>query len=420
MLTNENLKKILDEGTINPAKLTKVNFNLKGLIECKLVSNGILKGNNSERLFFVRYLLDFGKKQIITLEFRSISKDFGKIHSFRVVNLSNNKDLEMHFKNDAPSLDIFLSELHDFKNIKTESFNDIRFKIMQAIPQIGLLIVLFDYFYWVYKKYKASKDQLIAERSAEDELNEFLFSNQDKNEPAFDIYSDIIGHINSLINGNQHSVILYGMPGTSKTYLVRRCLHFSKLKPGIDYEILKGSSSNKSQNVRIIYETLWKYNGKIIIFDDFDSVLEDINVINLLKSALDSYPIRIISLPAGAVDPGYNIPTKFKFTGKVIIVTNSNKLDSALLSRSLAINVNYTSEEIISHIEKMLEFLSPNVSMKIKEEVFKYVVEVYTESKKNKLAVKIDMRTFSNIIDLAIAYPNNWKNLAKSLIVINK
>jgi len=205
---------------------------------------------------------------------------------------------------------------------------------------------------------------------------------------------------------------------THNTYIVRRTLHFEKLNPGVDYTIAKGSSASKELNIQIIYSTLYNSNGKIIIFDDFDSALEDSDVINLLKAALDSYPVRIVAMPQlGTYDTGGSpLPSKFEFTGRIILITNKDVIDPALLSRSHSIKVSFTEAEFLKNIKEMIEFINPETSISTKKEVFEFVEDLMLKDPN----VKIDFRKFSGIIDLRIAYPKEWKEIAYTLLKQDK
>jgi hypothetical protein len=189
---------------------------------------------------------------------------------------------------------------------------------------------------------------------------------------------------------------------------VRRTLYFANLTPDKDYVIVKGSSASAEQNIKIIYSTLYKYNDKIIVFDDFDSALEDQNVINLLKAALDSYPVRIVSMPdlsqfSMKDEP---LPSRFEFTGKIIIITNKMNIDTAILSRVQSVKVTFTPEQFKDSIGKMLKFINPEVPQEIKKEVFDY----FTDCLAKDPNLTIDFRRFSAMVDIRMAYPDTWKD----------
>jgi hypothetical protein len=98
------------------------------------------------------------------------------------------------------------------------------------------------------------------------------------------------------------------------------------------------------------------------------------------------------------------------------MITNKQKMDSALASRVRAININFTDKEFITSIEKMLKFINPTIPLEIKKEVFAYLEECYI----NNPDINIDFRLFSAMVDMRIAYPENWKDLSKNILYLNK
>ena len=92
---------------------------------------------------------------------------------------------------------------------------------------------------------------------------------------------------------------------------------------------------------------------QIVIFDDCDSVLQDKVAVNILKAALDSYDKRTISwLQKGFIDDG--LPNSFEFQGNVIFISNmsSDKIDQAVKSRSMTIDLSMSIDDKIENIEQ--------------------------------------------------------------------
>jgi hypothetical protein len=410
----------------------------------KLVEKGSRVDSKNNKLYFVRYMFQTKAKinSFFTMEFLSLTKDMEFIHSVYTYDLRTRKEMTI-YADEGKTIQDFIEHTKNLGSLKSKplplnkatSESGLFLAASQKAnegggmtlgqtllyvvgPMIALGITFATYIIWLGKQYMIQKDQNYAETKAEEELNEFLFKDQKKDDSAFQVYGNTTSHIDNVINGTSRALILYGQPGTSKTYLVRRALHFSGLKPGTDYAIFKGSSGNAEQNTAIIYETLWRHNGKIVVFDDFDSALTDENSINLLKVALDSYPVRILSLPERGYFLDQQIPNKFKYTGRMIIITNKTEIDSALKSRAVSLYINYTPVEFKDQIGKLLKFLSPQVPMEVKEEVFEFVSK---EISKDKGAV-IDFRRFGAIVDLRVAYPegDEWKNMAMEVLYNKK
>jgi hypothetical protein len=121
-----------------------------------------------------------------------------------------------------------------------------------------------------------------------------------------------------VITGVTPSLVVTGGAGNGKTNCVKRTINDNQLKDS-DFIFFKGYST-----ARGLYNTLYDNNGKLIIFDDCDSVLEDKVSQNILKSALDSYEDRTISWMS-KLSKGDVYPTHFNFTGRIIFISNKSK-----------------------------------------------------------------------------------------------
>lgn len=395
------------------SKMIKDSVLYKKFKSIKLVESGKRKNSKGENLYFSRFL--FRDKNVFAIEFLSKEKNYKNLHGIVL------------YKGVIPHNTLYPNQIVDTENfIKTELpeilnkstlLKEEFLTFLLSIPAfiMSTLTLLF-VGRWINILVTASRDQEYAETEAEIKLNEFLFKNQKENDSAFDFFKNTTLAIKNLIHGNGRGVILYGKAGTSKTYITRRTLHFSGLKPGQDYTIIKGSSANKKDNLKIIYSTLYQYKDKLVVFDDFDSALEDDNVVNLLKAATDSYPIRIVSLPDLPVFSTSDspLPNKFHYSGRIILITNKDNIDLALSSRMQSIKVDFTDYEFVQNIKSLLRFINPNISLKIKEEVYAFLEELLIQY---PTRLRIDFRKFSAMVDLRVAYPNEWKEISKSFVL---
>jgi hypothetical protein len=382
----------------------------------KVVDSGIKTNGENEKLHFIRIFFISHSDEMFTVEFRSKTSDMQLIHSSVIYNVKNNKDLTIYADGDK-AMSKFVELVKERIPVGTGMLPVGEASIAQGaqraqiislmIGVITSLILLVSYGLWLGRRYKIDRDERDS-YEAEKKLNAFLFKGQTKEEPAFRVYSDITQHIDNVVNGGKRSLILYGKPGASKTYLVRRSLHFSKLQPGKDYAMISGSAGDPRKSVNLIYETLWTYKDQLIVFDDFDSVLDNDEAINLLKAAMDSYPVRIISMPTSGGFEEQKLPKRFVFSGNIIIITNKTEIAPALLSRATGVKIDFTSDEFKDHIKQLLKFISPQTDMAIKEEVFEYVCK-----QKN---VTIDFRRFGAIVDIRVANPAKWKDLARGIL----
>jgi len=220
--------------------------------------------------------------------------------------------------------------------------------------------------------------------------------------------------------GKFKSLFISGRAGTGKTYNVEQGLLRAGLRPDIDFFYVSGTISTFE-----MYKKLYQYSDKVLVFDDADSVFNDQESRNILKAALDSKKVRIISylkkikqlydVVEYEKNPDMNIegliPNRFEFTGSVIFVSNLPKEkadpDGAIRTRSILIDVNPDDMTLLEMIKKMLPYLEPkNLSMQQKLEIFEFV----------KTSKNVSMRTFLKAASFYEAGLKNWKRMAEMYI----
>jgi len=287
---------------------------------------------------------------------------------------------------------------------KAQAFFYIMYGIFVAV------LVLLSFWGYIEAVYNWFQEKYV-EGPLEQKINKELFTGQEKNESAFSHYTDLINFIEFILKGNQPAMIICGKPGLSKTYMLRRTLYFNGMKPRKDYSIEKGASLG----LQSTFDLLYINRKRILILDDFDTPLNDPEVVNLLKAVTDSYGKRIISLPREVVKKDYEsggysrTPSKFEFKGRIIIITNlvRNDINKALISRAPLFEVEYDTKQLITMIEDLLKFICPNVPLKVKQEVFDYVMKLYKYDNK----IDISFRAFKGCIDARVGNPMGWKNM---------
>ncbi len=302
-----------------------------------------------------------------------------------------------------------------FKQLPAElkfivGFFGVIYGILLAIPVIlQLRNVIVKVGNWAHERYVSGP--------VEEAINKELFIGQDPDDPAFAVYDNLKQYIDFIINKKANALIICGPPGMSKTYTTRRTLHFAGKRPGRDYVIEKGASLG----LLATYSLLYKNRKRLLVLDDFDTPLTNQDVVNLLKSITDTYAKRIVSLPResvlGTLDKGektIGVPEKFEFNGQLIIITNLTKpqIDRALISRAPAFEVNYNIKEIFDSTKKMLKFINPSVNMKIKEEVYDYILLLY----KNDKNIDLSFRGVTSSIDARMGNPLGWRDMIKVIV----
>jgi hypothetical protein len=158
---------------------------------------------------------------------------------------------------------------------------------------------------------------------------------------------------------------------------------------GYDYVVIKGYSTPKG-----LYQTLYTHQDKLIIFDDCDSVLMDMQAVNILKGALDSYGQRVISWISTV--PMEGLPNSFEFFGRVIFISNRKRtqIPQPMISRATSIDVSMTADEKINRMKHILADVRPDLDMDLKTECLD-ILEKYKHSAKD-----LNVRTLLKVINI--------------------
>ncbi len=224
---------------------------------------------------------------------------------------------------------------------------------------------------------------------------------------SFDINQrfGFLGDLTSMVvNGITPSLIVTGEGGLGKTHSVAKTIESNDLDDS-DFVFFKGYST-----ARGLYNTLYDNNGKLIVFDDCDSVLEDKVALNILKSALDSYDKRTISWMA-KMNKNDEYPQQFDFTGRVIFISNKSKdkIDEAILTRSLTVDLTMTPDDKVARMEAILESVLPEIGMRAKQDALRFLESVKDD-------VSINMRMLIMVSKMRVQFPDTWRDLATYMV----
>jgi hypothetical protein len=207
-----------------------------------------------------------------------------------------------------------------------------------------------------------------------------------------------------VVMGNTPSLIVTGEGGLGKTHTVTETIKELNLDDN-DWVTFKGYST-----ARGLYNTLFDHNGKLIVFDDCDSVLEDKVALNILKSALDSYETRQITWMA-KMTKSDEYPNQFNFTGRVIFISNKDrsKIDGAILSRSLTVDLSMSLQEKIERMSFILPRILPTVPLDVKVDALNFLDQ-------NKDSAQLNLRTLIMVSKIRRQFPDSWQDLATYMI----
>ena len=190
--------------------------------------------------------------------------------------------------------------------------------------------------------------------------------------------------------GIQPSLVITGGAGLGKTYLVKKTLTDMGLEEAKQFVHFKGRATAAG-----LFVTIYENSDKIIVLDDCDSVFKDVDAVNLLKAALDSYDTRKLSyISTKPLKDTYGdpVPRHFEFTGKIIFISNINqsKLDDAIKSRSFVADISMNTKQMFKRIDDLKEQMETKIPIEVKEKALKIMKSL--EAKYD--GVEINLRSF--------------------------
>lgn len=228
--------------------------------------------------------------------------------------------------------------------------------------------------------------------------------------------------------GDVRAMIVSGPPGVGKSFGVEQVLErygvvstLGNTRP--KYEVVKGAMSSIG-----LYCKLYNFSDpdNVLVFDDCDSILLDDLSLNILKAALDSKKTRKICWNTDSHTlRREGVPDTFNFAGSVIFITNikfdnvkSKKLRDhleALESRCHYIDL--TIDTIREKILRIKQIVTDGMlkSYALPSETEQSIVD-FIDDYKRQLR-EISLRTVLKIADLAKAFPENWKDVAKQTVL---
>ena len=213
--------------------------------------------------------------------------------------------------------------------------------------------------------------------------------------------------------GIQPSLVITGGAGLGKTYLVKKTLTDMGLEEAKQFVHFKGRATAAG-----LFVTLYENSDKIIVLDDCDSVFKDMDAVNMLKAALDSYDTRKLSyISTKPLKDAYGdpVPRHFEFTGKIIFISNisQSKLDEAIKSRSFVSDISMNTKQMFQRIDD----LKNQIETKIPNEVKDKALEIMKSLEKKYDGVEINLRSFIKACRIcAMGFDNAEGMVAEQII----
>lgn len=216
---------------------------------------------------------------------------------------------------------------------------------------------------------------------------------------------EFVGRLVDMVaRGQTPSCLITGEGGLGKTFAVRQALARAGLTEA-DYVFVSGYSTPKG-----LYVTLFENSDKLIIFDDCDKVLTDDTAKNILKAALDSYEQRIVTWATSK--PDENLPSSFEFTGRVIFISNlsQSKVDQAIISRSMTIDLTMTTTEKLQRMQALLPEVAADVAIERKQACLDLIARLAPGIR------DLNMRTLLKAIRIS-GDGHDWEELASYMLL---
>lgn len=99
------------------------------------------------------------------------------------------------------------------------------------------------------------------------------------------------------------------------------------------------------------------------------------------------------------------------FTGRIIFISNKSKdkIDGAVLSRSLSVDLSMTPDDKVERMSAILPGILPGYDMAVKEDALGFLKSVKDE-------VNLNMRMLIMVSKMRLTYPDSWKDLAGYMV----
>lgn len=228
-----------------------------------------------------------------------------------------------------------------------------------------------------------------------------------------------------IIKGSIRALIISGAPGIGKTYTLDK-----ELKKAHDNNIINYKSINGKISGIGLYERLYnsREKGSVLLIDDVD-VFSDMDILNLLKAALDSGETRKVCWStASAYLEDKDIPKEFDFCGTVVFITNvdidaelerNTKLTphlKALVSRSVYLDLGvHSNEEIMTRVRHVV--MTTNMLQKrgmTNTQVHEALNWLTTNVKSLR---DVSIRQAIYLADFTITDQDNWEEMAEATML---
>lgn len=212
-------------------------------------------------------------------------------------------------------------------------------------------------------------------------------------------------------SGILKALYVHGEPGIGKTLTVEKLLP----KTNDKYQYFSGGVKGSYELAKILYNNR---EGKVLIFDDFDSVFKTQTQVDVLKIALQNKPVRTITWMDGTKrTKGDKLPENFEFTSSIIFISNKCRLDAAIQSRCKIMGFNTSKMQVLDYIKSKFGTFMKEIPLSVRIEVYNFFASNLASFP------RVDFNLFYNVsIDCFLDYQDkrtdgHWKLAALNGVV---
>lgn len=185
--------------------------------------------------------------------------------------------------------------------------------------------------------------------------------------------------------------------------------------PQYDYVVLTGKTGSQ-----VIQRTMYEHRDKIIVFDDCDSMWENKDIVNVLKGALDSSGEGRVQwaapLKETEKDKGDFVPSRFKFAGRMVFITNLSKKELSgeggyadarpiTESRASSIDLSMNMDETLQRLSSIKDGVVPRdyqgKKMNVTDEDKQVALDTLKDIKDYAQTSQMNTRTLSKVMQEA-------------------
>ncbi len=255
-------------------------------------------------------------------------------------------------------------------------------------------------------------------------------ANNETEEEAMERICNTFGMLDKITDAAAQGIIrglvVTGPPGVGKSFGVKKQLEVANefrvlAEKEPKFEIVSGGISSIG-----LYQKLWhsRNPGFVLVFDDCDEVLEDSEMLTLMKAALNSGDTRRICWnKESRVLLNEDIPEAFDFEGSVLFLSNKN-FDrelarnsriaahlAAIMSRCHVLDLEMSERDCLLRVKQVVrDGMLKSYSFTADEEasVVKYIMDNADD------LLEVSLRMTKKIADFVKAFPGNWEKMAEA------